>query len=87
MLQVCIASIHRYLVDTVAAYLDITVRVPIGHRPTPTPNQEVYWVYTPSVLGSAGFVFASYVYVVEVTHDHSNLRTHPNPNPYPDPNP
>jgi len=29
--------------------------------------QEVYWVYLPSVLGSVGFVFASYVYLVEVT--------------------
>ena len=45
--------------------------------------QEVYWVYLPSVLGSAGFVFASYVYVVEVMRDHSILRTDPNPNPNP----
>ena len=74
--QVCVPSIHRYLVDS--------------HPPRPDcrgacPNcsQEVYWVYVPSVLGSAGFVFASYVYVVEVMRDHSILRT--DPNPYPNP--
>ena len=50
-------------------------------------QQEVYWVYIPSVLGSLGFVFASYVYVVEVTHDHTTLRTHPNPNPNSSPTP
>ena len=38
-------------------------------------TQEVCWVYIPSVIGSAGFVFASYVYVVEVTHDYNILRT------------
>ena len=40
-------------------------------------------MYVPSVLGSAGFVFASYVYVVEVMRHHSILRT--DPNPYPNP--
>ena len=41
--------------------------------------QEVYWVYLPSVLGSVGFVFASYVYLVEVTHDYNIFRPPPAP--------
>ena len=41
---------------------------------TSVHEQEVIWSYVPSVAGSVGFLFASYVYVVEVTHDYNICR-------------